>query len=136
MIPQNATIPGVLDMQEVTEQPSFTYLFDIEKERIKGYTDGQLAMKQAIYKILLTERYQWVIYSWNYGVELAELMGKPITYCVPEIKRRITEALLQDDRILDVDEFQFDLSVRETVKVKFSAHTVYGDVDAETEVPI
>ncbi|MFQ8776837.1 MAG: DUF2634 domain-containing protein [Roseburia sp.] len=27
-------------------------------------------MKQAIYNILNTERYQYIIFSWDYGVEL------------------------------------------------------------------
>lgn len=33
-------------------------------------------MKQAIYKILQTERFEYLIYSWNYGIELNAVVGK------------------------------------------------------------
>lgn len=38
--------------------------------------DGMEAVKQAVYKILQTERYKYVIYDWNYGVELEDLLEK------------------------------------------------------------
>jgi hypothetical protein len=139
LIPQNTFYDAdelQIDISAPGEFPSKTYYFDIERDRIRGYTDGQIAMKQAIYKILMTERYDWVIYSWNYGVELRDLFGKPRSYCVSEIKRRVTEALTQDDRINSVDDFSFDLSTPETVKTKFTAQTIFGSVDAEIKVPI
>ena len=47
---------------------------------------------------------------------------------MPEIKKRITEALVQDDRIKYVDGFEFDLSEKRTVNVKFTVHTIFGNV--------
>jgi hypothetical protein len=81
------------------QQPSRTYKIDIDKEKIRGYTEEIEAVKQAIYKIINTERYNYLIYSWNYGIELADLFGEPIPYVYSELKRRIAEALTQDDRI-------------------------------------
>ena len=49
------------------------------------------------------------MYSWDYGVELADLFGEPVSYVCPELERRITEALLQDGRIEGVDGFSFRL---------------------------
>ena len=46
-----------------------------------------VAVKQAVYKIIMTERYQYIMYSWNYGVELLDLFGEPVTYVCPELKR-------------------------------------------------
>ena len=46
-----------------------TYLMNIESNRIRGYTDDLDAVRQAVYKILNTERYENVIYSWDYGIE-------------------------------------------------------------------
>ena len=68
---------------EITEQPTHTYKMNLESNLIRGYTDGQEAMKQAIYKILNTERYQYVMYSWNYGIELLDLYGEPVSYVCP-----------------------------------------------------
>lgn len=119
---------------EITEQPTHTYKMNLESNLIQGYTDGQEAMKQAIYKILNTERYQYVMYSWNYGIELLDLYGEPVSYVCPELERRITEALTWDDRIQSVDNFEFNISKKGEILVTFTAHTVFGDVVAEKVV--
>lgn len=119
---------------ELEEQPTHTYKMNLESNLIRGYTDDLEAMKQAIYKILLTERYQYIMYSWNYGIELLDLYGEPVSYVYPELERRITEALLWDDRIESVSDFEFDISKKGVVHVSFTAHTIFGDVQAEREV--
>lgn len=119
---------------EITKQPTHTYKMNLESNLIRGYTDGQEAMKQAIYKILNTERYQYVMYSWNYGIELLDLYGEPVSYVCPELERRITEALTWDDRIQSVDNFEFNISKKGEILVTFTAHTVFGDVVAEKVV--
>ena len=82
---------------EIATQPNKTYCLDIEKNTITRFCDGIEAMKQTIYCILNTERFEHLIYSWNYGIELKNLIGESSTYVVPELQRVITEALLQDD---------------------------------------
>ncbi len=119
---------------EITEQPTHTYKMNLESNLIRGYTDGQEAMKQAIYKILNTERYQYVMYSWNYGIELLDLYGELVSYVCPELERRITEALTWDDRIQSVDNFEFNISKKGEILVTFTAHTVFGDVVVEKVV--
>lgn len=119
---------------EITEQPTHTYKMNLESNLIRGYTDGQEAMKQTIYKILNTERYQYVMYSWNYGIELLDLYGEPVSYVCPELERRITEALTWDDRIQSVDNFEFNISKKGEILVTFTAHTIFGDVVAEKVV--
>ena len=121
---------------EITEQPTHTYKMNLESNLIRGYTDGQEAMKQAIYKILNTERYQYIIYSWNYGIQLSDLYGEPVTYVCPELERRIIDALSVDDRILSCEGFDFDISQKGIVVVTFKANTIYGDVDVEKVVNI
>ena len=134
MIPSTV---GFLDQDfEVEEPSSMTYRMQKEDHTVRGYTDGREAMKQAIYKIILTERYQYIMYSWNYGIELSDLYGEPVTYVCPELKRRITEALLWDNRIQSVDHFAFDFPRKGVVHVSFTAHTVFGDVQAEREVTV
>ncbi len=121
---------------EIGEQPTRTYQMNPANETIRGHIDGRQAMEQVIYKILSTERYQYIMYSWNYGIELRDLYGEPLSYVCPELERRITEALTWDDRIQSVDGFEFDTSVRRAVHVKFTAHTVYGDVTVGKVVDI
>lgn len=132
MIPSSA---GIFPQDfEFKEEPTQTYQMNADQAVIRGYTDGQEAMKQAIYKILLTERYQYLIYSRNYGIELLDLFGKPVSYVCPELERRISEALLWDSRIQRVTDFEFDFPKKGVVHVSFKAHTVFGEIRAEREV--
>lgn len=132
MIP---SVTGFLEQDfEIETQPTNTYKMELESNLIRGYTDGQEAMKQAIFKILSTERYQYVMYSWNYGIELIDLYGEPVSYVCPELERRITEALIWDERIESVDNFEFNISKKGEVLVTFTAHTIFGDVVAEKVV--
>ena len=96
------------DNIKITQQPTKTYQMDFENERVIGNVEGLEAMKQAIFKILNTERYQYLVYSWNYGSEFQDLFGMPVTYVCPELERRITEALMWDKRIKEVTDFSFD----------------------------
>ena len=102
--------------------------------QVCGCTDEADAMKQAIYKILLTERFQYIIYSDNYGIETMDLYGQPVSYICPELKRRITEALTQDSRIKSVDNFEFDFPQKGVIYTTFTVHTVFGDIPAGKEV--
>ena len=108
----------------------------IDNNAINGHCDDYEAMIQAVYKILNTERYEHIIYSWDYGIELYNLFGKPTDYVCLELQRRISEALLQDDRITSVTDFEFDTSIRKTVQVKFTVHTIYGDIESEKAVNV
>lgn len=121
---------------EITEQPTLTHRMDREKEYIKGKTNETEAMKQAVYKILMTERYGSIIYSGNYGIELKDLFGQPVSYVCPELERRITDALLWDKRIESVDNFEFDLSEKGAVSVRFNVRTVFGSFESERQVNI
>lgn len=119
---------------ELEEQPTNTYQMELDTKQIRGYTDGLEAMRQVIFKILSTERYQYVMYSWNYGIELLDLYGEPFSYVCPELERRIVEALTCDERIESVDQFEFYTLQKGEVLVTFTAHTIFGDVVSEKVV--
>ena len=116
----------------IEEEPSNTYQLHYDKNRIIGMTDEMEAMKQAIYKMLSTERYEFAIYS-DYGVELSDLIGKERSFVVPEIERRITDALLEDTRILSVGNFEFEFN-KSKYLVTFEVGTIYGEIEIESEV--
>jgi phage baseplate assembly protein W len=126
-----------LDLMEFEEilLPSYGYNLDIDRNRVRGMNDAQEAVRQAIYLILNTERYMYGIYSQNYGCELTDLIGRPLDYAMSEAKRRIIEALLADDRITAVDGFEFQHG-KNSLTVTFIVHTIFGDVNTETEVQV
>lgn len=118
---------------KIVQKPSKTFKLDMENKRIIDMVDGLEAVKQSVYCILNTERFEWLIYSWNYGSELKDLFGKSSGLIKAKIKKRIREALIQDDRISDVDSFFFDINERK-LHVTFTVHTQWGEIEAEKEV--
>ena len=56
----------------VETQPSYTHKLDTDSNRVRGMTDDQDAVLQAVYLILNVERYAFPIYSRNYGSELSD----------------------------------------------------------------
>lgn len=134
-------IPKIKTSADITvkEQPTKTYKMELYKGNyILGFVDSQKAMEQAIYKIIRTERYKYIIYSWNYGIELEDLFSMPVEYCVVELERRVSEALLQDNRITAVHTFEFDTeSERGTVLIKkFIAETVFGKIQIDNGLAV
>ncbi len=115
---------------EIEEQPSLTYKMDLEGDSVRGLVDQQEAMKQAIFRILNTERYQYIIYPWWYGIETIDLYGKPAVWVCAELERRIKEALLTDTRIRNVTDFEFEFKTKE-INAAFIVETVYGKIRVE-----
>ena len=114
---------------------SLTAIVDEGGDRISGYVDDLEAVIQAIYLILNTERYQHIIYSWDYGVELVDLFGKPIPYVMSELPRRIEDALTQDDRISEVIDFEFEHH-KNKLHTTFTVVTDLGNISVEMEVDV
>lgn len=134
MIPDTA---GLLTEDfEMARQPSRTYRIEREAGVVRGFCDGLEAMRQTIFRILNTERYQYLIYSWNYGIETRDLYGQPVTYVCPELERRIAEALSMDTRIVGVTDFEHDTSERGAVRTMFTVRTIYGDLKGQKEVKL
>ena len=90
-------------------------------------------IKVWVYKALLTPRYDYSIYSWDYGSELMDLIGKAYTPSLTkeEAKRYIKEALLINPYILEVT--VLDTSFNNGVlSADIKIVTIYG----ESEVTI
>jgi len=121
---------------EVVSQPSLTYKLDFERKRISGKIDNEEAIRQLVMKILYTERYAYVIYSSQYGVELDRLIGKDYDFIVSDLERTITEALLADDRILSITDFVAEQTAIDRMDVTFTVNSVVGSVNINTEVII
>lgn len=134
MIPSGNTV--LTTALNVVTMPSKQHKMNLDTNRVLGTCDGLEAVKQSIFKILNSERYKHLIYSWNYGIELKDLYGKPPMFVCPEIEKRVKDALIQDDRITNVNEFEFDISKKGVVSVTFTVHTIFGDLDEEMAVNI
>lgn len=137
MIPDS---PEVLLEEQTTETseilPTKTYLIDYANKRIIGTIEGPDAVMQFIQKVLSTDKYSFEIYDWYYGNELLKLVGHSYDYVVTRIPNIFREALLVDDRIIDVRDFTFTKTGIDSVEVSCYIDTVYGELKYEQEVLI
>lgn len=135
MIPQGGSLTADTSVTDsITEEmPGLTYYMDWKNRRINGYVDQVESVKQAALKILLTERYEHLIYSSDYGTEWSSVLGKGRLWVQSELKRVITEALLQDERILEITDFSLFWRGND-VTASFTVVTPYGTFEMSREV--
>lgn len=122
------------ESETAREQTTRTYRADFARGRISGYADGISAMEQAVLLILSTERFRHAVYSWDYGSELGGVLGDDFQLAESEIKRLVREALLQDERVTDVDGFVFTRTARNTLNVSLTVRTIFGELNETLEV--
>lgn len=110
--------------------------FALDEKKLNGRVSGLDEIKQAIYFILNSERYEYEIYSWNYGFEASDLIGiTDYNFIESELTSRIKEALMQDERILDVGAFEFEKN-KNSVHVTFTVSTTDGEIESEVDVDV
>lgn len=96
-----------------------------------GNIDSTDSLEQAIYCILMTERYSNPIYNDDYGVELEQYIGKDIGYIKATIENTLRDALTYDDRINDVVVTSVTKSTKQesACLIEFTVITKDGDLD-------
>lgn len=119
----------------ISDEIDTSKTYKIEKDKIQGSIDNLEALQQAIYKGLSTEKYEYPIYSFSYGIELDDLIGKDSVYVKAELKRRMQECLLKDERILNVDSFIFSLS-GDALICSCNVTSIFGQLSIVKEVII
>ena len=117
------------------EQTYTNQTYKLSENKIEGFTDGLEALKQAVYKILATEQYEYPVYDFTYGIAWKELIGEDRPYVRAEMTRMIREALLRDDRILGVDGFTYDFS-GDVCLCTCTVTSIYGDFEIDKEVAV
>ncbi|SFR78639.1 DUF2634 domain-containing protein [Anaeromicropila populeti] len=119
----------------INEEIETSKTYSLSDTKIQGMGEQLEALKQAIYKVLTTEKYEHPIYSFQYGIELQNLVGKDITYVKMELVRRIQECLIQDERISSVENFSFTVNGDEML-CTFDVNSIYGKVIIGKEVSV
>ncbi|WP_110954792.1 DUF2634 domain-containing protein [Anaerosinus massiliensis] len=130
MIPQatNITFP------EEIRQPSKTYALSLRGQRITGMTDGLDAVKQAIEKIILTDRYAYLIYDWSYGIGVQKYIGKSFDYIKADIESTVGTALAIDDRILTINEVTLERAGVDSCYIKYNVTSTEGEATGSVKI--
>lgn len=90
--------------------------------------EGNEAIQVWCYKAIKTPRFQYKIYSWDYGSEILELIGKQYTPSLTqsEVKRFIEETLMINPYILDVT--VLDINFKDNLlSANVKINTIYGE---------
>lgn len=122
-----------MEIVEAVEQPSLTYRLNFEDGTIDGQIDGLKAIEQAVVKILQTRRFDHLIYSSDYGHELDSVIGRDPLWAYSELERLIEEAILQDDRIVAVENIRIFFH-GERAMAEFTVKSAYGLLHMTKEV--
>lgn len=115
-----------------------TYAIDWKNGRLAGKISGMEAIHQYIYKTLITECNQYLIYDTSVGLGIKALVHQGIAsraYLEADIPRLVKKALT-DKRILSIRDFSFSYpdDERDAVSISFVADTVYGSVGEEVTI--
>lgn len=106
-----------------------TYRFDFETNRLTSeLISGLEAVRQYVMLALRIPRYAHAIYSADTGNELADMLSDPDTtpdYKMMEIERLVTEAIIYDDRIRRVYDFNIE-HIEDAFYVSFKVDTAAG----------
>lgn len=122
-----------LEVDEDDDESSVTipyeYGIDFSTRQLTGeIVSGIDAVKVWAWLALLTARYRYLIYSWEYGCELESLIGTEYSeeFTTARAKKFITECLMQNPYITGIANYkpQFD---KDQLKVEFTLLTEFGE---------
>lgn len=114
------------------------YAWDFEKMDFK-YKNGKMYLVEGndaieiwLWKLFKTHRFRDLIFSWDYGNELEELVGKGYTPGLlnSEAERYVREAIEYNlpGYVIDVENMEV-LFIDDTLSVTATAITPYGEVE-------
>lgn len=131
-----ATLPDIGFSTDIviTAQPSKTWIIDRDAMQVSRMDSGLESVRQAVEIALNVERYKWTIYDANFGSELDGLAGEDEAYIIAELPRMVEDALSPDSRVIAVDNYVFTRLDSTSMRVTFTVHTVYGDIQEGVEV--
>ena len=127
-------IGQTLQTRSAADQTTRTYRVDWNTRRVVGFTDTLDATRQAIFKILETERWRYLIYPWRYGVELTPLFGETPAMAAERVQPIVEAALLADRRITGILDFAYIIQDKRTLFISFTAQTIFGAAYIERQV--
>ena len=117
------------------DQPSLTWIADPVTNRLQGRGDNWEAVRQAVEVIVNVERFKWQIYTPNFGTDYDGLLGTEPGYAASELRRRLEDAFLPDNRILGLSAFAYEFRDG-ALTAAVTVDTVFGPVQANVEVTL
>lgn len=112
------------------------YDVDFATGKLTGkIAEGARAIAVWVYFAINIERYKYIQYSWDYGCEFYDLVGKNYSneYIESEVERIITECIEINPYINGIENLNIEIS-NDVLNVKFKILTDYGEEEVEMNV--
>ena len=132
------TDPQEMEIEETELPMAREWAWDFDKLDFKlkdgkmYQVEGKEAVKIWLWKLFMTARYRQVIFDWDYGHELENLIGQGYTqgYLNSEAERYVREAIEYNLKDYVTDVRNVNVSFDEgTLTIEFTAITPYGEVE-------
>lgn len=132
--------PTYIESNAATEQTQENkipkeYEIDFKTGQLTGrIVEGVEAIKVWIWIVLQTPRYRYYIYSWDYGNEFEELIGRGYSeeYINAEVQRMTEDCLLVNEHIESITDFSVGME-NDQLTISFTANTIYGTIQFDNE---
>lgn len=105
------------------------YGIDFKTGNMTGkIVEGIEAIKVWVYLVLKTTKYRYWGYSWNYGNELEDLIGKQYSkeYINSEAKRMLEDCLLINENIISISNVETSM-LNDKLTISFNINTKFGE---------
>lgn len=107
------------------------YGIDFTTGKLTGViVEGLEAIKVWIWLALHVERYRFPIYSWQYGAELDQYIGKGYSqeYLEADVRETVEDCLSQNEHITGISDFFVELN-GDKLSISFHVETDIGGMD-------
>ncbi|MBQ9607653.1 MAG: DUF2634 domain-containing protein [Lachnospiraceae bacterium] len=124
----------VEEIETTTEQKD--YEIDFTTGELTGrIISGLPAVIQWVRLTLGTERYYYNQFTWDYGSELEDLIGREFSgeYVENEVGRMISDALSMNDDIESISDLTVE-SESDKITAEFKVNTIYGSEEVTVNV--
>lgn len=132
MLPNNFKDALIIDKENL--ENTKTYKLHLGTNRIYDYVDDLEALRQSLYKRLITPKNAYRIYQGtNYGCDIRSLINDSLVtpeLLEMEINRAIPECLLEDDRVIKITDLKYKIEGK-SVYIEVWIDTIYGDTKIE-----
>lgn len=121
---------------EDTDEPYREYELDPTTGRLTGrIIEGTDAIVVWCILTLKSKRYEYPIYSWEYGEEFSSMIGNSYEpdLLKSEIDRMVKECLLVNEHIEEIKDLSIEHD-KDRLTVRFTLVTDQGDAEVETDV--
>ncbi len=129
---ENSNVAASAEKQQTAPRE---YEIDFETGQLTGGTvEGKEAVKVWIWLALQTPRYRYYIYTWDYGSDFEELIGRGYTeeYIATETQRMTEDCLLVNEHVQGIKEFSVNME-GSTLTISFVADTIYGEIEFKNQ---